>query len=234
MPDDIFLGDIQTFVAASRTHKVLSLLGEESGLVTVGMILDLLIDGAPATLDTLNEIAAALNDDANLAATLTAAIALKADDASTNIHALTEKTTPVDADELRIADSAASFGFKKITWANIKAAIKSFFGATGAAPVFACRAWVRFTGATGVILASGNVTSVTRNGVGDYTVNFTTNLPDSNYATVPSTGGATGSATDTINVNNTGGQTISSVRLVAVRASTGAFDPTNVSVAVFR
>jgi hypothetical protein len=36
-----------------------------------------LIDGAPANLDTLNEIAAALNDDANLAATLTASIATK-------------------------------------------------------------------------------------------------------------------------------------------------------------
>ena len=36
-----------------------------------------LVDGAPANLDTLNEIAAALNDDANLAATLTASIATK-------------------------------------------------------------------------------------------------------------------------------------------------------------
>lgn len=36
-----------------------------------------LVDGAPASLDTLNEIAAALNDDANLAATLTASIATK-------------------------------------------------------------------------------------------------------------------------------------------------------------
>ena len=36
-----------------------------------------LVDGAPASLDTLNEIAAALNDDANIAATLTASIATK-------------------------------------------------------------------------------------------------------------------------------------------------------------
>lgn len=219
---------------ATRDHLVPTMKDGATVRLTVGQLLDLLIDGAPATLDTLNEIAAALNDDANLAATLTAAIALKADDTTTNIHALTAKTSPVDADELRLADSAASFGFKKITWANILAAIKSFFGASGSAPVFACRAWVRFSGATGTILASGNVTSVTRNGVGDYTVNFTTNLPDSNYATVLTTGGATSSTTDTINVNNTGGQTASSVRILAVRASTGVFDPNNVSVAVFR
>lgn len=39
------------------------------------------------------------------------------------IHALTAKTTPVDADELLLLDSAASNASKKITWANLKAAI---------------------------------------------------------------------------------------------------------------
>ena len=42
------------------------------------------------------------------------------------INWLTGKTTPVDADEFRIADSAASFGQKKLTVANLKAAIWSF------------------------------------------------------------------------------------------------------------
>jgi hypothetical protein len=233
MPDDILIEGLPLATPSRSAWVPVSTAGA-SGRLTVGQMLDLLIDGAPATLDTLNEIAAALNDDANLAATLTAAIALKADDATTNIHALTAKTSLVDADEIRMADSASSFGFKKITWANVCAAIKSFFGASGSAPVFACRAWVRFSGATGTILASGNVTSVTRNGVGDYTVNFTANMPDSNYATVLSIGGAVSSAADTVNVNNTGGQAASSVRILAVRSGSGVFDPTNVSVAVFR
>jgi len=42
-------------------------------------------------------------------------------------HAATAKTTPVDADETNIADSAASFGLKKVTWANIKATLKTYF-----------------------------------------------------------------------------------------------------------
>lgn len=42
-------------------------------------------------------------------------------------HAATSKTTPVDADELPLADSAASFGLAKLTWANLKAAIKSYY-----------------------------------------------------------------------------------------------------------
>jgi hypothetical protein len=51
-------------------------------------------------------------------------------------------------------------------------------------PEFKCRAWVNFNGETspGTIRASGNVSSVTRNGTGDYTVNFTTAMPDANYS----------------------------------------------------
>lgn len=42
-------------------------------------------------------------------------------------HAATSKTTPVDADELPAADSASGFGLAKLTWANIKAALKTYF-----------------------------------------------------------------------------------------------------------
>jgi hypothetical protein len=41
-------------------------------------------------------------------------------------HAAASKTTPVDADEIPLADSAASWGLKKLTWANLKAAISSY------------------------------------------------------------------------------------------------------------
>ena len=45
-----------------------------------------------------------------------------------------------------------------------------------------CRAWVNFNGTgTVAINASFNVSSITDNGTGDYTVNFTTALPDANY-----------------------------------------------------
>jgi hypothetical protein len=48
---------------------------------------------------------------------------------------------------------------------------------------YSCRAWVNFNGTgTVAIRASGNVTSITDNGTGDYTVNFTTAMPDANYA----------------------------------------------------
>jgi hypothetical protein len=44
-----------------------------------------------------------------------------------DIHALTGKTTPVDADELVITDSASSYANKKLTWANTKATLKTYF-----------------------------------------------------------------------------------------------------------
>jgi hypothetical protein len=49
--------------------------------------------------------------------------------------------------------------------------------------VYTCRAWVNFDGTgTVAIRASGNVSSITDNGTGDYTVNFTNAMPDANYA----------------------------------------------------
>jgi hypothetical protein len=48
---------------------------------------------------------------------------------------------------------------------------------------YKCRAWVNFNGTgTVAIRASGNVSSITDNGTGDYTVNFSTAMPDANYA----------------------------------------------------
>lgn len=53
---------------------------------------------------------------------------------------------------------------------------------SGTAPLYMCRAWVNFNGTgTVAIRASGNVSSITDNGTGDYTVNFTTAMSDANY-----------------------------------------------------
>lgn len=43
------------------------------------------------------------------------------------IHGASAKTTPVDADTLALIDSAASNGLKKVSWANVKASLKSYF-----------------------------------------------------------------------------------------------------------
>ena len=63
--------------------------------------------------------------------------------------------------------------------ANIKGAIN----ASGSAPIYACRAWVRFED-DGTTIGSGNVSSVTHSTTGRYVVNFTSNMPDTNYVAI--------------------------------------------------
>ena len=76
---------------------------------------------------------------------------------------------------LNLPDSAGTLATSESTLAQ--------FNASGSAPVYACRAWVNFNGTgTVAIRASGNVSSITDNGTGNYTVNFTTAMPDANYA----------------------------------------------------
>lgn len=103
------------------------------------------VDSSPSTLNTLNELAAALGDDASFAATVATSLGNKQDkstlgsDVATAVHAATGKSTPVDGDELLIADSAASYALKKLTWANLKATLKTYFDTIYAAATHASR-----------------------------------------------------------------------------------------------
>ena len=57
------------------------------------------------------------------------------------------------------------------------------------------KAWVNFNGTgTVAIRAAFNVSSITDNGTGDYTVNFTNALVDANYSVTGSSSGISGSA----------------------------------------
>jgi hypothetical protein len=47
---------------------------------------------------------------------------------------------------------------------------------------YSCRAWVNFNGNGPVIRGSGNVSSITVNATGNYTVTFTNALSNANYA----------------------------------------------------
>jgi hypothetical protein len=65
---------------------------------------------------------------------------------------------------------------------------------SGSAPSYTCRAWVNFNGTSTVaIRASGNVSSITDHGTGQFSINFTVAMPDTNYAAV-GTGGASGNS----------------------------------------
>lgn len=93
-----------------------------------------------------------------------------------------------------------------------------------------CRAWVNFNGTgTVAIRASFNVSSITDNGTGDYTVNFTTALPDANYACV-----VTGTYGSNVNFNGTA-PTTTAARIAFFVTTTGAAqDTAYAQVSVFR
>ena len=98
------------------------------------------------------------------------------------------------------------------------------------------KAWVNFLGSTGAIQSSFNVSSVTRNAISDYTINFGVAFSDANY--VAAGMGASGNQRNlafyngTLNTgNSTSGLTASSCRIAFV--STGVYDSDPSTVVFF-
>ena len=103
-----------------------------------------------------------------------------------------------------------------------------------------CRAWVNFNGTgTVAIRASFNVSSITDNGTGDYTINFATALSDANYCVVGSAAGIASTANVFIQPNTYSGPNIqapttSAVRFDCVNSGGTTYDSTYINVSVFR
>jgi hypothetical protein len=151
-------------------------------------------------------------------------LALK-QDASTTVTGVVQLATDVEA-------AAGTDSLKSLTPSSLRGGLN----ATGSAPVFACRAWVNFDGTgTVAIRASGNVSSITDNGTGDYTANFTTAMPDANYAVAVVAGNGTIGA-DTFNrIGGGGPQTTSSCKVFVGLPGTGVSEDVSfVHLQVFR
>jgi hypothetical protein len=134
-----------------------------------------------------------------------------------------------------------SDGVSVATTADIPAAYTnadalSLFNASGSAPVYACRAWVNFNGTgTVAIRASGNVSSITDNGVGMYTVNFTTAMQDANYAWFGSSKtDGTGMRAVTLQNGFSSDQLAASLSIETIRDTASRVDAQLVTVAIFR
>ena len=96
-----------------------------------------------------------------------------------------------------------------------------------------CRAWVNFNGVTtATIRASFNVSSVVRNGAGDYTINFTNALADANYDFALSTSGSDSNRRITCSESTV--PTPSAIRVVVGYNTSTLVDATFNSVAIFR
>jgi hypothetical protein len=117
-------------------------------------------------------------------------------------------------------DSSANFKFNS--------------GYGSVATAYGCRAWVNFNGTgTVAIRASGNVSSITDNGTGTYTVNIATAMPDANFAMVVQGGGTSGGRN--LRIDNPTNMTTTTAGPILCRdTSDVAQDWAYVAVAIFR
>ena len=139
---------------------------------------------------------------------------------------------------LNDAGSAGTDAVKITSGANLQ--FNSGYGSVATA--YGCRAWVMFNGSNGSIFAQGNVSSITRNGTGNYRVNFSTAMPDASFSVVASCSGqgSVNGSTNAMLVNASAGGT----NVTPTTTTTNLFcyhpgnsvaqDTTFVTVAVFR
>ena len=109
----------------------------------------------------------------------------------------------------------------------------SGFGSVATA--YGCRAWVNFDGTgTVAIREDGNVSSITDNGTGDYTVNFAVDMPDINYAWSGGAWNSGGSGRAYVFINNS---VSSALAVGSIRFRTGGtsdYDVATIALSVFR
>jgi hypothetical protein len=102
------------------------------------------------------------------------------------------------------------------------------------ATAYGCRAWVNFNGTgTIAIRGSGNVSSITDNGTGNYFINFASALTDANYS-VTGIGGHIVGVVTTFSSVREGTRTTSGVQVDYFTVSSTYYDTNDANIAVFR
>ena len=136
-----------------------------------------------------------------------------ADDAVTSAKIATDA---VGADALNVSGNGTSGqallsdGDGTFSWGSSS----SMTTTTGSAPYYGARAWVMFDGTgTAAIESSANISSLTDNGTGDYTLSFTTAMPDTNYCLVYGTSKYTQNQVHWTNLYSTSSRATGSVRV---------------------
>jgi hypothetical protein len=139
---------------------------------------------------------------------------------ATNNIALSFRTNTANADD------STTEGLR-ITGAGL---LQFNSGYGSVATAFGCRAWVNFDGTgTVAIRASGNVSSISDTGTGRYTVNFTTAMPDANYAVTSLSDGD-----GYVQINNAAAYSTTAVAVAPNNMSNAGTDRAFMSVAIFR
>jgi hypothetical protein len=113
-------------------------------------------------------------------------------------------------------------------------------GYGSSATAYGCRAWVNFDGTgTVAIRASGNVSSITDNGTGNYTLNFTNAMPDANYNATASASSIVGTTAVMVQIASNSSTanvapTTTALNIAISNWAGSLYDPVYCSLSVFR
>lgn len=188
--------------------------------------------------EILSKIPATGEDAVTSVNTKTGAVTLDTDDipeGTTNKY-LTEdpilnSIKAASSSGLSIKSSTDTEIFKIEDTGQLKAVYESTVGTdynTILHNIYGARAWVNFNGTgTIAIRASGNVSSITDNGIGDYTVNFTTALPDADYAY--NSGSSSGGGAAWVS-----SRSVSSLGVITTNFTGSSNDASDISIGAFR
>ena len=157
-----------------------------------------------------------------------------------NVDKITGATGTASGAPITLSGDTATLG-SGVTMAANHSGVKTALNASGDAPIYACRAWVNFDGDSGsgtgssdiTIRGSGNVSSITDNGTGRFTVNFTTAMPDTDYVMAGSAGND-GTTTNGRSINRDGSWTTTAMQIRSLGDSSTVYDDYYHGIAVFR
>ena len=142
----------------------------------------------------------------------------------------TTVTSVVNANTITISSAAANSSTNTaLTFYTQNKLLASHVSAPGL-----CKAWVNFNGiGTVAIRGAFNVSSITDNGTGSFTINFTTAMPDVNYAITGGggEGGTTGMGQRTPSI---GTVSTSSVLIASINQDATYIDPVYCCISIFR
>ena len=132
-----------------------------------------------------------------------------------------------------LVNTGTSTGNVPVLDANGKIPVTVATSSVGTAPIYGARAWVNFNGSTMAIRGSGNVSSVTKNATGDYSVSFSVSMPSANFSVVAIAGASTITAADIFRGMVLKDYAAGFARVVHCRSDGVAADATEISVVIF-
>ena len=159
------------------------------------------------------------------------------DDTTRDVTSQVSNATETVAGKAKIATTAIAQEGVNDTDIITAKKLRDALNVSGNAPMFACRAWVNFNGTgTVAIRASGNVSSITDNGVGNYNINFITPMSDTNYALSGFAIWINGQAAGSVSQTSEYAPSVNYVPIRTVNSNNGAdfYDAAVVTVTVFR